>query len=83
MAAVAGNLIKSVGNFTSSLLHAPSSLKGLSQCFVLKSQLNATQSWTPLVTSVRHRYFAERREKGPLLRNYGYDEKLHNKGKVK
>ena len=39
-----------------------------------------SQAWTPLVTSVRHRYHWQKMEKGPLLRNYGQNEVLHNKG---
>lgn len=39
-----------------------------------------TQAWTPMVTSVRHRYHAERKARKPLLRNYGLKETLLNKG---
>ncbi|XP_045105298.1 39S ribosomal protein L51, mitochondrial-like [Portunus trituberculatus] len=39
-----------------------------------------SQGWAPLVTSVRHRYHWQKMEKGPLLRNYGEKEPLHNKG---
>ncbi|XP_076044934.1 large ribosomal subunit protein mL51-like isoform X2 [Oratosquilla oratoria] len=35
---------------------------------------------TPSVTSVRHRYHADKIASGPLLRNYGLKDKLHNKG---
>ncbi|XP_064117898.1 large ribosomal subunit protein mL51-like isoform X2 [Macrobrachium nipponense] len=80
MASVIGNFVKSIGNITSSFAYAPSVIvQGLSQHFILRSNTNA-QAWTPLVTAVRHRYFAERRAAGPTLRNYGYKDRLHTTG---
>lgn len=79
MAAVVRSFVKSLGTITTSVAHTPVAVRGLSQCLMLKSSWN-TQAWTPLVTTVRHRYYADRLKKGPTLKNYGYEDRLHTKG---
>lgn len=80
MTAVAGTLLRSLGAISRSVSQtAPTALRGVSQC-VLNSGTWCTAAWTPQLTIVRHRYYSEKLAKGPLLRNYGYEEKLHNKG---
>ncbi|XP_076249768.1 mitochondrial ribosomal protein L51 [Calliopsis andreniformis] len=37
-------------------------------------------AWTPQVTSVRFRYYAEKIAKGPLVRRYGYKDPINIKG---
>ncbi|KAJ8927643.1 hypothetical protein NQ314_019867 [Rhamnusium bicolor] len=38
------------------------------------------QSWTPQVTAIRYRYHAEKVARGPLIRRYGYEEKVLQRG---
>ncbi|XP_042210328.1 39S ribosomal protein L51, mitochondrial-like [Homarus americanus] len=80
MTAVAGTLLRSLGVVSQSISQtAPAALRGVSQSLLNRGTWS-TPAWTPLVTTVRHRYYADKLEKGPLKRHYGYKEKLHTKG---
>lgn len=47
----------------------------------IKSTANLLRTtFTPTVTNVRFRYHSEKVEKGPLIRRYGYKEKIFQKG---
>ncbi|KAK3858637.1 hypothetical protein Pcinc_035195 [Petrolisthes cinctipes] len=46
----------------------------------LTSSHTPTITWTPSLTSVRFRYHSEKLARGPLIRNYGYEEKLWKGG---
>lgn len=80
MTAVAGTLLRSLGAVAQSVSQvAPTALRGVSQCMISRGTWN-TSAWTPLVTTIRHRYYADKLARGPLMKNYGYEEKLHTKG---
>lgn len=80
MSAVAGTLLRSLGAVAQSVSHlAPTAFRGVSQCLISRGTWN-TSAWTPLLTTVRHRYYADKLARGPLTKNYGYKEKLHTKG---
>lgn len=42
--------------------------------------LQKLNTWTPQLTTVRFRYHSEKLAKGPLIRRYGYKEKIHQGG---
>ncbi|XP_050698509.1 39S ribosomal protein L51, mitochondrial-like [Eriocheir sinensis] len=69
MASVVKNLLVPLGRLATPLYGAATA-----------ATTRTSLAWTPLVTSIRHRYHAEKVAKGPLLRNYGYKDQLHNKG---
>jgi len=70
MASIAGNVLKSLGSISSSLSSlAPNVFRGVGQDIKAVTSYQS-KTWTPLVTSVRHRYHADRRKDGPLVRNY-------------
>lgn len=46
----------------------------------IKCCLNNIKAWTPQLATVRYRYHADKIERGPLLRRYGYEEKILQKG---
>ncbi|XP_042874954.1 39S ribosomal protein L51, mitochondrial-like [Penaeus japonicus] len=80
MATIAGSLMRSLGAVAQSMAQAaPTALRGVSQGLAARVTPSGA-TWTPQTTSVRHRYHADKLERGPLMKNYGYEEKLHTKG---
>lgn len=45
-----------------------------------KGLFTTFRSWIPQVTIVRHRYYAEKIENGPLIKRYGYKDRIDMKG---
>lgn len=45
-----------------------------------KSLVQAAQIWTPQIIAVRFRYHAEKIAKGPLVRRYGYKDRVEFSG---
>lgn len=45
-----------------------------------KGLFSTFRSWIPQVTTVRHRYYAEKIAKGPLIKRYGYSERIDMRG---
>ncbi|XP_047481652.1 39S ribosomal protein L51, mitochondrial-like [Penaeus chinensis] len=81
MTTVAGSLMRSLGAVAQSMVHAsPMALRGVSQGLAARAT-PASATWTPQVTSVRHRYHADKLKRGPVMKNYGYEDRLHTKGK--
>lgn len=42
----------------------------------IKSCLNNINTWTPQIVAVRFRYHADKVKRGPLIRRYGYEERI-------
>ncbi|XP_076268068.1 mitochondrial ribosomal protein L51 [Rhynchophorus ferrugineus] len=42
--------------------------------------LKTLKSWTPQIIPVRFRYHSEKLARGPLIRRYGYDDKMERRG---
>lgn len=51
-------------------------LQTVSKMFYLQN----ISAWSPQITTVRFRYHAEKLSKGPLLRRYGYEDRIHQGG---
>lgn len=80
MTTIAGSLMRSLGAVAQSMVQAtPMALRGVSQGLAARA-MPSSATWTPQVTSVRHRYHADKLKRGPLMKNYGYEDKLHTKG---
>ncbi|KAK7053121.1 39S ribosomal protein L51, mitochondrial, partial [Halocaridina rubra] len=79
MVSVLGSLTKVFGLVGNNLFSTSTVVRSISQCMTQNTSWKS-QTWTPLVTTVRYRYYADKIAKGPLLRNYGYEDKLHTKG---
>lgn len=83
VAAVASSLVWSLGTVARSVAQAsPAVLRGTPQSLrVLGVGLQSSLAWSPLLTQVRHRYWKERQvESPPMIKNYGLEDKIHNKG---
>lgn len=80
MATVAGTLLRSLGKVSMTVSRAaPAALQGMSQCLPSNTICN-TPAWTPLLTIVRHRYYADKVARGSCLRHYGYKDTIHTRG---
>ncbi|KAK4304891.1 hypothetical protein Pmani_023198 [Petrolisthes manimaculis] len=87
MTTLVGGLMRSLGGVAHSVCRAsPWVLRGCGSGAAaggqhsLASSHTPTITWTPLLTSVRFRYHSEKLARGPLIRNYGYEEKLWKGG---
>ncbi|XP_037803770.1 39S ribosomal protein L51, mitochondrial-like [Penaeus monodon] len=80
MTTVAGSLMRSLGAVAQGMVQAtPVALRGVSQGLAARATPTSA-TWTPQVTSVRHRYHADKLNRGPLMKNYGFEDRLHTKG---
>ncbi|CAL4184204.1 unnamed protein product [Meganyctiphanes norvegica] len=80
MASIAGSVLKSLGSISSSLSSlAPNVFRGVGQDIKAVTS-HPSKTWTPLVTSVRHRYHADRRKNGPLVRNHAERVEIQTTG---
>lgn len=46
----------------------------------VKYSITKLSSWSPQTIFIRHRYYAEKVARGPVIRRYGYEENILQKG---
>lgn len=45
-----------------------------------KTVMKSVKAWTPQVTPVRFRYHSEKIANGPIIKRYGYEDKVQRRG---